>query len=43
LGQAVKIKKAGPAKGYPFGSSAIFSQDPPLSCPFSRRDRLCRE
>jgi hypothetical protein len=36
-------KKAEQTKGFSFGSSAIFSQDPPLSSPFSRRDRLCRE
>jgi hypothetical protein len=36
-------KKAEPAKVFSFGSSAIFSEDPPLSPPFSQKDRLCRE
>ncbi len=42
LGIFIKCK-AEPAKGFSFGSSAIFPKDPPLSYPFSRRDRLCRD
>ena len=35
-------KKAELTKGLSFGSSAIFSKDPPLSAPFSRRVWLFR-
>jgi len=39
----MKNKKAGHTEGFSFGSSAISCQDPLLSAPFSRRDRLYRE